>query len=252
VDKAALDPAALEALQRRRQALGEALRARSTPVTFGLLVVIGLFFLAMGLCGGSTEGAVLLRFGALATPLVRQGQWWRLVAAAFLHIGWAHLLFNGGAIYFYGRLVEQLYGPLRFLGIYLIAAVLGDLVSVFLVQGVSAGASGALFGLFGATIAMLVRYRRRVPPAIRQPLLQNALVVVGLNALFSLAIPGINLYAHAGGLLGGVACGALFRPRPLVSGRPQPLLGAAIGFLVALVSALGLLLAVLAAAAPSP
>ncbi|GEM_PF-1245547 len=220
---------ALSETRGRRDAFGRLLQARATPATTALLVLVVLFFLAMELSGGSTRSPVLLRFGALVPDLVRQGQWWRVVSAAFLHIGWAHIFFNGWALYLYGPIVERLYGKMRFLGIYLIAAIAGDLLSLPFVNGISAGASGAIFGLLGVTIALLVRYRRQVPAGVRDPLLKNAVVVVGINVVLSLAVAGINLYAHAGGFIAGAICGLLFRPTPLVDGKPQGPVGAAVG-----------------------
>ena len=236
------DGKALSEAQQRRQALETALGQRSAPATYALLTLIALFFVAMELSGGSTNGRVLLRYGALLGPLVLQGQWWRLVSSAFLHIGWSHLLFDAFALYIYGPLVERLYGWPRFLGIYAFTAIAGNLVSILFVGGLSAGASGAIFGLLGVTIAMLLRYRAHVPAATREPLLKNAVVVVVVNALFSVSVPGINLYAHAGGFAGGILCGLVLRPRPLFTGLPQRLIGAVVCLVLAAVGALALLL----------
>jgi len=232
------------AAQQRRRDLAGILSGGPAPATYALLVLIGLFFAAMQLSGGSTSTRVLIKFGALVTPLVLAGQWWRLVSAAFLHIGWAHIAFNGFALYIYGPLVERLYGPTRFLTIYLLAAVTGDLLSLPFVDGISAGASGAIFGLFGATISLVLRHRRRLPTMIREPLWRNAVAVVVLNAVLSVAVAGINLYAHAGGFLAGLLLGALLQPRPLVSGRKQGAFGAAVGIAVAAMSVVALLLSV--------
>ncbi|MFI5268261.1 MAG: rhomboid family intramembrane serine protease [Chloroflexota bacterium] len=232
------------AAQQRRRDLAGVLSGGPAPATYTLLLLIGLFFAAMQLNGGSTSTRVLIRFGALVTPLVLAGQWWRLVSAAFLHIGWAHIAFNGFALYIYGPLVERLYGPTRFLTVYLLAAIAGDLLSLPFVDGISAGASGAIFGLFGATISLVVRHRRRLPSIIREPLWRNAVAVVVLNAFLSVAVAGINLYAHAGGFLAGLLVGALLQPRPLVGGRTQGGFGAAAGLAVAAVSLLALLLAI--------
>ena len=230
--------------QQRRHDLARLLSGGAAPVTYTLLVLIGLFFAAMELNGGPTSTRVLVRFGALVTPLVLAGQWWRLVSAAFLHIGWPHLLFNCWALYIYGPLVERLYGPTRFLTIYLLAAIAGDVLSLPLVNGISAGASGAIFGLFGATISLVVRHRRTVPSTIREPLWRNAVAVVALNAVLSVAVAGINLYAHAGGFLAGLLLGAMLRPRPIVADRPQGKAGAALGIALAVICGLALVLTV--------
>jgi rhomboid protease GluP len=238
------DPSSPMVGQQRRSDLARMLTAGAAPATYALLGLIVLFFAAMTLNGGSTNTGVLVRFGALVTPLVLAGQWWRLVSAAFLHIGWAHILFNGWALYIYGPLVERLYGPTRFLAIYLLAAIAGDVLSLPFVGGISAGASGAIFGLFGATISLVVRHRGSLPATIREPLLRNAVAVVAVNAVLSVAVAGINLYAHAGGFLAGLVLGAVLRPRPVVANRRQGAAGAALGVLVCAASVLALLLAV--------
>jgi rhomboid protease GluP len=230
--------------QQRRRDLARVLSGGAAPVTYTLLVLIGLFFAAMELSGGSTSTRVLVRFGVLVTPLVLAGQWWRLVSAAFLHIGWSHLLFNCWALYIYGPLVERLYGPTRFLTIYLLAAIAGDALSLPLVNGVSAGASGAIFGLFGATISLVIRHRRTLPSTIRAPLWRNAVAVVALNAVLSVAVAGINLYAHAGGFLAGLLLGAVLRPRPIVTDRLQGQLGTGVGIVLAGICTVALALAV--------
>lgn len=238
----ALDQPQHVAAQQRRRDLAGLLSGGPAPATYALLVLIGLFFATMQLSGSSTSARVLIKFGALVTPLVLAGQWWRLVSAAFLHIGWAHIAFNGFALYIYGPLVERLYGPTRFLTIYLLAAIAGDLLSLPFVNGISAGASGAIFGLFGATIALVLQHRRRLPAMIREPLWRNAVAVVVLNAVLTVAVAGINLYAHAGGFLAGLLLGALLQPRPLVTGRTQGVFGAAVGMAVAAVCLAALLL----------
>src|SRR6185312_6108428 len=138
----------------------------------------------------ATSSATLVRFGALVPLLVEQGQWQRLISAAFLHIGWAHLLFNGWALYIYGPLVERLFGSLRFAAIYIIAAIAGNLLSIGLSNSISAGASGAIFGLLGATIALMLRRRDAFPGGMREALLRNAVAVVAVNAVISVAVPG--------------------------------------------------------------
>jgi rhomboid protease GluP len=140
--------------------------------------------------------------------------------------------------------VERLYGPLRFAAIYVIAAVAGDLLSVGLSNSISAGASGAIFGLLGATISLTLRRGGAFPGGLRDALLRNAVAVVAINAVISFTVPGINLFAHGGGFLAGAATGALLRPRPAFARRPQGPLGAALGIaamaacLLALIAAL--------------
>lgn len=239
------DGAASAASGQRRLALGGAAPLRAAPMSYALLALIGIFFAIETLFGGSTSGATLVRFGALVPLLVEQGQWWRLIAAAFLHIGLTHLLFNAWALYIYGPLVERLFGPLRFLAIYIIAAIGGDLLSIGLSNSISAGASGAIFGLLGATISLTLRRGGAFPGGLRDALLRNAVAVVAINAVIGFAVPGINLFAHGGGFLAGAAAGALLRPQPAIARRQQGPLGAALGIAAAVLCVAALVAALL-------
>jgi rhomboid protease GluP len=174
--------------------------------TFALLAVNVVVFLAMTAAGGSTNTEVLIRFGAKVNVLVAEGQVWRLFTAMFLHIGVMHLAFNSYALFIQGIEVERLYGRPLFLVIYLLAGLWGSLFSFALGKGISAGASGAIFGLFGALIAYFVRHRDVFGTLGRQRLL-SLLGVVGLNLFLGFSTPGIDNLAHLGGLVSGAALG---------------------------------------------
>ena len=94
----------------------------------------------------------LIEVGAKYTPLLLDGEWWRLVTTMFIHIGFLHLMMNSLALYFLGTLVERMYGSLRFFGIYVVAGITGSIVSIWTNLSIGAGASGAIFGLFGALL----------------------------------------------------------------------------------------------------
>jgi rhomboid protease GluP len=182
--------------------------ARS-PLTHGLLAVNALVFLAMLSQGASlwhTATGVQLAWGANFGPATQDGQWWRLATAMFIHFGVLHLGMNMWALRDVGRLVEALYGPWRFAALYLGSGVFGNLLSL-VVQGnqaVSGGASGAIFGLYGALLVFLWRERRQVDRHEFRWLFWSALVFVLL--IFAMGIwvvPGIDNSAHAGGLLAG-------------------------------------------------
>src|SRR6266542_34617 len=111
-----------------------------------------ILFLAMELTGGSENSENLIRFGANYAPLVRNGEYWRLLTANFLHIGLLHLLVNSYALYILGIEVEALFGHQRFIVIYLLSGISGSVFSFMITQGLSAGASTSLFGLFGALV----------------------------------------------------------------------------------------------------
>src|SRR5919199_6967549 len=124
------------------------------PVTLGLLLVLAVVFvMESARPGGSENMDVLYAFGAITGDTITSGQLWRLVAATFLHIGLVHLVGNAIALFWLGRMAEQLYGPLRFLGLYLLAGLGGSLLTVFAgTQVLTAGASGAIWGIMGALL----------------------------------------------------------------------------------------------------
>lgn len=174
---------------------------KNYPVTVVLVGIQVIVFLLMTIAGGSTNPVVLLRFGALQASLVHAGEWWRLITPVFVHIGFAHILINSITLYFIGMYIEQLFGHWRMLLIYFASALAGNLLSAYcLPNGLSAGASTAIFGLFGAFIMLGMTFRDN--QAIRF-LSRQFLILVVLNIATDLMVPGIDLAGHIGGLLGG-------------------------------------------------
>lgn len=167
-------------------------------------------FIVMTLAGGSTNTEVLLRYGAKFNPLILEGEWWRLITPMFLHIGLLHLLMNSFALYYLGTAVEQIYGRLRFFWIYLFSGFSGSLLSFLLTPNLSAGASGAIFGLFGA----LLYFGVIKPKLFFRTMGMNVLVVIGINLVFGFSVPGIDNAGHIGGLMGGfLATGMVHFPK---------------------------------------
>jgi rhomboid protease GluP len=188
------------------------LLGRRTPVTTLLLLAIALVFVGETVSGGSTNTAVLVAFGANVPALVWQGQWWRLLASVFLHIGIAHVLLNGWALYQLGALFEILLGSAKLLAVFLVTGVAGAAVSLFFTRGLSAGASGAIFGLMGALIAFLLRHRERLTPFAKS-LLGQLVLWAGINVVFGFSMPGIDNAAHLGGCAAGFLFGLTLKPR---------------------------------------
>lgn len=191
--------------------------------TYVLMALNFIVFIAMTVVGmragvglnGSLSTRILLQFGAMNNPLIAAGDYYRLFTSMFLHIGLVHLFFNSYALYFLGQNVEQLYGNARFVLIYLLAGLGGSLASFVLGGGgVSAGASGAIFGLIGASIVYFYLHRNTLGGRGRAQL-QNMLMVAGVNLLMGFMIPGINNLAHIGGLVFGMAVGWFLAPRYL-------------------------------------
>lgn len=188
----------------------------SLPLTRPLLVWIILainitVWLLMTLSGGSTAVRVLVRFGAKVPLFIAQGQYWRLFTAIFLHIGFLHLVLNSYALYSLGPQVESLFGQSRFLAIYLLSGLTGSVASYALSPSLSAGASGAIFGLIGA-LAVYLTHHRDIFGRRGQRGLTNILVVILYNLVLSFTVPGIDALGHLGGLIGGLIVGKLLCP----------------------------------------
>jgi rhomboid protease GluP len=155
----------------------------------------------------------LIQWGANYGPRTTQGEWWRMFTCMFVHIGILHLLFNMLALWNVGGFMEQVLGHTGFLVLYLLAGLLGSMASVVWNPfAVSAGASGAIFGLYGGLLAFLVRHRDRQQHAFLAALRTNTLAFLGYNVVFGFIIPGIDMAAHLGGLAGGFVCGFALMP----------------------------------------
>lgn len=180
------------------------------PVITWILIIQVCIFLIMTVSGGTTNHGVLILFGAKVNALIDAGQWWRLITPIFIHIGFLHLLFNSFALYIFGPTVEWLFGRLRFFLFYLLTGVTGNVASyVFNPHSISAGASGAIYGLFGLYVYLYFRARRYVDSDTGK----GILVLVAINLLFSLG-QGIDLAAHLGGLISGFLLTSLLLRRP--------------------------------------
>ena len=173
------------------------------PVTSSLLLLTTGVFLSMLLVRGFDYESVqtVYDFGGVlgAEIQVDPSQSWRLLAAIFVHIGLQHFVLNMVTLYFLGRIAEDLFGSKAFLALYLLSGLMGNLfVLVFSPEVVAAGASTALFGIFGAIASL--RFIARSPYI--QYLSQSYTSLILINILFSF-MPGISLAGHLGGLVGG-------------------------------------------------
>jgi membrane associated rhomboid family serine protease len=187
-----------------------------------LLVVNSGVFVAMVLTGGSWNDPSLLellRAGANHGPYVAQGDWWRLVSCAFVHIGFVHFMVNMASL-FALRIVESFYGSGAFVLLYLMSALGASACSVLWHPGkVSAGASGALFGIAGALLAFFVAHRQSIPELLFRPVLRNLIVLLALNLFFGAMLPGVDNIAHVGGLITGLIAGRALDRDPQGSAR---------------------------------
>jgi rhomboid protease GluP len=215
-------PDAKTVRQQQAQRMAEFLRqlAPYTPrvyMTWALLainVVVWIAMVATGVKPVSPTTVDLARWGADYAPYTTNGQWWRTLSSMFLHFGIIHLAMNMLVLASIGPFMERLLGNVGFLVLYIFAGLTGSLLSLAHSQSVvSAGASGAIFGLYGALLGFLVRSRGTLPKDILQQLLRMAGAFVVYNLLYGLGATGIDQAGHVGGLVGGFAGG-------LVLGHP--------------------------------
>lgn len=179
---------------------------RKPYVTYALLAINILLFIIMGFVSGDGiygfQTETLVKFGGNVKSLVLNGEYWRLIASAFLHDGFLHLICNMYALYVLGIQLENFFGKTRFAIIYLFSAITGNLLSLVFADPnvVSIGASGAIFGLFGSLLYFGYYYRVYLGTVLRTQIVP----VILINLLFGIVTPGIDNAAHIGGLIGGV------------------------------------------------
>lgn len=183
---------------------------RTAPVAFAVLGLSVVIHVA-GMLDAQLQNWIFST-GAQINPAVEQGQWYRLISAAFLHSPGmlTHILFNMFALYLFGPQLEREAGSMPFAALYLSSAVAGGAAFYFAnAGGIAVGASGAIFGLFGAWLAASVR-NRHTPSG--QAGLRQLLLLLGINLALPLFVPGIAWEAHVGGLAAGFVIALLWFP----------------------------------------
>ena len=176
-------------------------KAKQPFFTLGIIFINFILFLLMYILGnGSTNTHTLINFGALYKPNVLSGELYRLITCSFLHIGVIHLFVNNYSLYVIGSQMESLLGKFKFLFIYLISALCGALMSLIFTNGVSAGASGAIFGLLGSMLYFGYNYRVFLGNVLKSQIVPLIILNLGLGFILS----GIDIAAHIGGLMGGL------------------------------------------------
>lgn len=170
-----------------------------TNVLIALNVIA--FFITYILSGGILSGSALLKYGALNSYYVVQGDFWRLITCGFLHGGLLHLIFNMYALYAIGTQVENFAGKKKYLIIYFVSLISASLMSAVITPNViSIGASGAIFGLMGALVYFGTQYRVYLGSIFNNQIIPLILI----NILFGFMVTGVDNAAHIGGLIGGV------------------------------------------------
>lgn len=173
--------------------------------TYIFMAVQILIFLLMEWAGGSKSSIILIDFGAKFNPLILEGEWWRFITPMFLHIGFLHLFMNSLALYYLGTVVERIFGNFRFLFIYLIAGFGGTIASFLFSSSISAGASGAIFGCFGALLYFGYIY----PKLFFRTMGLNIIIILAINLSLGFTISGIDNAGHIGGLAAGFLATAI-------------------------------------------
>ena len=183
---------------------------RATLVLIGVNLAVFVLVLATG--GSASEFYQQSFMLTQSRPLfgltgVDDGAWWRLLTSAFLHVQVLHIAFNMFALYVLGPPLERLVGQLRLVGIYLTTGLAGSVAVLWLGDPriPTVGASGAVFGIFGAAIVLL---------RSRGYDISSLVMVLGINLVITFAVPNISWQAHLGGLLVGVSLGALLAYTP--------------------------------------
>ncbi|MBM7642863.1 rhomboid family intramembrane serine protease [Streptococcus loxodontisalivarius] len=201
---------------------------KKTPVIFLLLLLTSLVFLAMQVLyfGNATSSQVVFDFGGMFGRYViyDPSQLWRLLTPIFVHIGWEHFIMNSLTLYFVGTMAERVWGSSKFLLLYILSGVMGNLFTLLLTPDVvSAGASTSFFGLFAAFV--VVGYYGHSP--YLKELGRSYLALIGFNLFFNLFMTNVGMVGHIGGAVGGMIASVFLttQAEPNLFPRGKRLLG---------------------------
>jgi rhomboid protease GluP len=203
-------------------------------VTYALIaanVAMFAFEMSRGGGAGAPSAQLMIELGGNYGPRTLNGEAWRLVTAMFLHYGIVHLGMNMVCLWQI-RFVERMLGRAEFLALYFASGLVGGFASLAIHPGaVAAGASGAVFGMFGAFTGVMVARRRQVDPGAWQRTMRSLGTFFAINLVFGLAASGIDVTAHAGGLAVGFAGAFVLAKtaRPTSSSLLRALAVAAVG-----------------------
>lgn len=184
-----------------------------TLIAFNVVVYLFSVFLSHTIV--DIDMQVLVDMGALFGPYaVLHEQWWRLLSAMFLHGGVTHLLMNMVSLYLVGRGVERYFTISSYLLLYLFSGLLGGMVSLYMHPvSVGVGASGAIFGVFGAMAGFFLAHRHQIQ-AHTKAFMKDFAVILGINLVLGFSIASIDVSAHVGGLVVGILGGFMVSKSP--------------------------------------
>ncbi|WP_080874610.1 rhomboid family intramembrane serine protease [Oceanobacillus timonensis] len=177
--------------------------------TYILIAFNVLIFLFQNTSGNIENTQHLIDMGANYNLFILEGEWWRFFTSMFLHLGFFHLIMNMLALFYLGTAIERIFGRARFLIIYFLGGLLGSIASFAFSINISAGASGAIFALFGALLLFGLIYKQ----IFFQTMGMNIILILGINLVLGFSVPEIDMGAHLGGLAGGfLTAGAVYVP----------------------------------------
>ncbi len=181
---------------------------KESPVTFIFLLIIIIYFIVITLNGGTKDIETLVRFGAFFPPFIfKYNQYYRFITSIFIHIGISHLFFNGYALYVFGTQIERFLGKKKYILFFLLTGLMGNIATyIFNPISVSAGASGSLFGIFGAFLYLIQRHKEMITPEGRKSIIS----MIGVNLVLTIVVPSISITAHLGGLIAGYILSYVF------------------------------------------
>jgi len=176
-------------------------------VTYGIAIIITLSYLYTILVTGNLidmNSRDLAQNGAIFGPFVAlKNEWYRVIISMFLHGGVVHLIMNSISLIIVGRLVEEYFQTKDYLIIYFSSGIIGGLSSIYFHPlSVTIGASGAIFGIFGALVAFFLVHKRELSYQFKS-LMNNVAVILGINILIGLIFPSIDMSAHISGMIVG-------------------------------------------------
>ena len=197
-------------------------------VTYALIGInVAVYVLGMILSAGSSDVSLVREYGMWPVGIALGGEWWRLITAAFLHGGLLHIAFNMYVLFLLGPPLERVLGHVRYLTMYLLAALGGSVASYVVspVNTVSVGASGAVFGLMAALLVVGRRFKHDV---------SQVAILLGINIVIGFIVPSIDWRAHLGGAATGAVVAAIMAYAPVQNRTLWQVLGvlAVLGVLV--------------------
>ncbi len=184
-----------------------------TPIIIYLNVFVFIVMVFNGVSLFDPTVESLVQWGGNFRSITLSGQPWRLITNVFVHAGIIHLLFNMYAFLYIGGLLEEKFGSHRYIFAYLATGVFASIASISINENiVSVGASGAIFGMYGVFLALLIAKAVSIPDESRKSLISSILFFIGYNLFFGLTREGIDNAAHVGGLVSGFVIGFLYVP----------------------------------------